>query len=476
MKIAAKIGNYISSIKFDIRSAFVDNDDGNAINRRRIFVGGIFGSLASILMNGVFFTALLLILLDGESESIKNAWFGTILSIQTACGTVQILSPLITERLKYRKKFVMTLRLIQYAFNVLLAFIPLLPAAPDVKIGIFIGFVLVINLATSLHGPAIGIWHWGDLLGEKRTDYFTLYNMAMPIVTTVFTIVCSAFVDRFKANGAELTAILILRAIAVIMIFEESVQYFKADEPENKISGERFRPLKILLTPFQYPKFMTAVLIISLWSFTTQIQGSYFTLYLLEEMGLSYTFINFFSIFNIPILILILPFWNRVIKKLGWLPALSLTMLLYALPQLMNLFITPATVWIYPVACIYTMFVSPGLSIAVTNLPYISMPAEGKTSCLAFYATASSLAGLLGVVFGKYYVQATEGRYLRIGSFAISNRLSHFLLSGVMIVLIALTVFAVNRKFSAAPGQPNSTPQKPAGEDQAQPSPAEITK
>lgn len=441
-RIGSGLYGYVSSMHESISTAFINDADGGAASRRRILYGNIFANMIAIMTTGAFFTGLILILLQDEPESVRNSYVGTITLIQTACGLLQIFAPIVIERMRVRKYFVISARLIYYFINVvLLALVPLLPTDGRTKANVFIALIVMMQASVSLSNPALTVWHFGNLPDNCRTDYFSIQSMALPTVNAILAVICGAFVDHFKADGRELVGILLLRAFAVIIVLAESRCFWKVREPDYPHSQNGMTLRSIFATPFRSRAFLSMVLVSVIWSFACNIAGPYFNIYLLEDVKVSYTFINFVSVFNIPILLITMPIWNRIIKRIGWLPMLLIGVSAFALTQLGNLFISERTPWMYPVCCIVWDFISPGSTIAFANLPYLKIPEESQSSCLAFYATAGSLASLGGVYFGKSFMAATEGIYIDFLGFHMKNYIYvYVIVFGILAVLCAYII------------------------------------
>ncbi len=438
--------NYIAGIKESRFNALYNDRDGYAKDLRRVFWGNAFGNLAAVTMNGVFFTGLVLILLKGESDSVKNSYIGTIVSIQTACGMAQIFAPVLIERLKSRKAFVFATRLVYYGINaVLLPLVPLLPLSQKPQISVFIALMIIMQISMSINSPAISAWHITYITPDRRADYFSLQQMAYTILNALTMVSCGFLLDQFKAHDAALTGILILRGLAVVFVAFECNMFFRIREVEYP-KPEKLDFISIFSAPMKSKGFIPLVLIAAAYNFTVAIQGQYFTVHLLEEAKMSYTLYTFMGIFSLPILLIMMPVWNRIVKKLGWFYTLALSIILFSLPQIFNMLITEKTIWIYPVLCIYTSFVSPGLSLGFSNLPFMRMPEESKSSCLAFYSTAASLAAFAGALFGKYFVQWTEGKYLNLFGITVGNRLYHFIISFGLLVILSAVIFTMQKR------------------------------
>lgn len=443
--------NYISGIKESRFNALYNNHDGYAADLRRVFWGNAFANLASVAMNGVFFTGLILILLKSESDSVKNSYVGTIVSIMTACGVTQILAPVLIERLKSRKVFVFTTRLIYYGINaVLLPLVPLLPIGQKQQVGVFIALMVVMQVSISINSPAISAWHITYITPDRRADYFSLQQMVYVTLNAMTGVLCGFLLDQFKAHDAALTGILLLRGFALVFIGLECNMFFRIREVEYS-KPEKLDFFSIFSVPIKNRGFMQLVLIGVVYNFTVAIQGQYFTVHMLETVKVSYTYFTFVGIFAMPIILVVLPLWNKLIKRVGWFYTLAFSLALYSVPQFFNMLLTEKTAWLYPVLSIYSNFVSPGVTLGITNLPFMRMPEESKSSCLAFYATAVSSAAFAGALFGKFFVQWTEGITLNLFGFAVGNRMYHFIISFCLMLILAAVVFFLQKREQKKP-------------------------
>ncbi|MBQ3141081.1 MAG: MFS transporter, partial [Clostridia bacterium] len=361
---------YISSFRESIHIAFVDNRDDGASDRRRILYGNIFANMTAVMTGGVFFTGLILILLRDESQTVRDSYVGTVTGLQTACGMLQILAPIIVERMKIRKYFVMLLRIVYYFINVIgFAAVPLLPLSSRTNATIFLVLVVIMQASHSLSAPALSVWHLGSLPDNRRTDYYSIQSLAIPVINAVLSIVCGLFIDHFKAGNAELTGILLVRGVVIALVIAETRCFWNIKEPVYAQSPAGMSLRSILSAPFRSRGFLLLTVIAIAWNFCNSIAGQYFNVYLLEDVKMSYTYFNLASIFNIPILVLMMPVWIRIIKRIGSLPSMVITVSVFAFTQLGNVFISERTPWMYIVACLVCSFISPGNSVLFANLP-----------------------------------------------------------------------------------------------------------
>ena len=94
---------WIRNLKTTWNHTFVHDVDGLVKSRRWLFVGNNSSIVVSFLVSQSFYTALLLVLFRGHPDSLRNEYLGRLAILQTAAAFLQILSPLIVERMKRRK-------------------------------------------------------------------------------------------------------------------------------------------------------------------------------------------------------------------------------------------------------------------------------------------------------------------------------------------------------------------------------------
>lgn len=448
-RFIAKMNNVLYNsylgMKQSVLSTYKIDDDGHAKDRRRILEGNFLAGIASNMTAGVFFTGLVLIILAGETERVRNAYLGDITILQLLCGLAQLFSPLILEKLERRRGYVIAMRILYHFSNIVfLGVIPLLPLSATVKINLLMVGVVLMYTSQSLAAPGLSIWQLGSLPDQHRANHFALQSMACTAINVLSAFLCSLFMDAFKSSGRELTAILILRGLAIFVATWETWSFFDVSEPVySKSSGSKMSFCSILTVPFRHPAFLLMVLIAGLWSFAANIPGQYYSAFMLTDAKMSYTYLNIASMCSLPIILLMTPVWNKIIHRYGWLKPMAISVALYAGAYIINVTVTERTQFAYIISAVYCNGVAPGVNLGFANLPYLKMPEEGQSSCIAFYSSVSSLAGLGGSVLARQFMQWTDGAYLNLFGWQIKNGSYINLLSAAMDLLIAVFILLV---------------------------------
>jgi len=166
------------------------------------------------------------------------------------------------------------------------------------------------------------------------------------------------------------------------------------------------------------------------------MNGQYFGAYLLGTVKLQYSFMSTVGLFNIPILIFTTPLWVKLINRISWFPAFSLTLFLYGGTWMGFAFVTAESIWIYVVATILVLLCSPGLNIVIANMAFHYLPSDNQTVHIAFYATATMIGSITGSSVSMLFMSLTNGRVFNILGHPVLNiQILMFAMSFMMLIL-----------------------------------------
>ncbi|HIS91481.1 MAG TPA: hypothetical protein IAA84_00510, partial [Candidatus Alectryocaccomicrobium excrementavium] len=180
--------------------------------------------------------------------------------------------------------------------------------------------------------------------------------------------------------------------------------------------------------------------------FTANIPGSYYTVYLLDNLGLSYTFIMLINFINVPVVLLATPLWNKLLWRKSRFAILYMSMSIFLLHYVLLSFVTNGALWLYAVAMILNFLLAAGINLSFMGIPYVNMPAESQTSHLGFYSTMANVAAFLGVTLGRQFILGTEGYTLNLLGFSMGNKQYILLLTAALMLLAVLGIWRIQKK------------------------------
>lgn len=418
-----------------------DNSDGRLRGRRGIFFGTVAEAAVTTMLTGVFYSTLLILLLEGADKLTETRYITLISTVQMFSGLSQVLSPFIFESMKKRKTLILLLRGIYYAVQiVLMPLVVVLDIDVNIKARMFMALVVIASAAEAIGTPARSAWQLYSLPNATRNDYFSCVKVVTLIINAILSFAFGLFLDYFTEHDNALLGVLIMRGIALPIAAFVIKMFSRAEEPQYNEGIEKPSFKDIITTPFRSKMFLVMVLIQVLYSAGNCFHGSFYGVYLLNGADISYTYLSICQIAAIPCILLSMPFWNKCIRRFGWMPTLSVSMALYSLCYVINVFVTKQTQYMYIISNVYCQLVSGGMAVVIANLAFLYVPDKMRAACIAFFSAASSLANVAATFIGGKFIEATNGKTLMMFGLTIENRAYIcFVNFGIMMLAVAVS-------------------------------------
>lgn len=431
------IGNLRNKIHFDFKS-----DDELAINRRNISLSSYSAGVVTNLVGGNFLIGLLLLM------KADNGFMGLVTMAGLIGNLLQILSPLLLERFQSRKRLLIIGRLTIYFFNIIIiGAVSLMPTTNSIKLMLVLLIILFINLINAITAPGFAVWHIKSIPENVRANFFSVFTVINGIIIYTVVLTFSKIVDYFKASGNEMEVLLFLRVIALLICAVDIYFLLKIKEYPNQQSEEKINLVSILVSPYKEKKYLVTVFIACLWNYSANIPGPYFSVYMLKDLGVSYSFLNIINMINIPVLILLTPFWRRRINNTSWFKTLYFSMGLFLLNYIGLSFVTKSTIILFPISVIFSFLVAPGINLVFANLPFLNIPEKNQTNYIGFFAAMNNLAALLGVLTGKEFIKNTEGITISLLGIEMQNKQYILILTAIVMLIAVILIYLVQRKY-----------------------------
>ena len=237
-----------------------------------------------------------------------------------------------------------------------------------------------------------------------------------------------------------------MRAVALLLCILDFYFLFKIKEYPNERSDTKINLVNILINPFKEKKYLITVLVACLWNFSANIPGPYYTIYMLKDLKVSYSFLNVVNMVNIPILIFLTPIWSKRIKSTSVFNTLYFLMGLFLICYIGLAFVTNKTLFLYPISMIYSFILLSGLSLVFSNVPFINIPDKDQTNYIGFYSAMNSLAALFGILIGKEFIKHTEGITIKlVGIYMKNNQYLLLLTAGIMLISTFDNIFITKK-------------------------------
>jgi hypothetical protein len=393
------------------------------------------------IVGGNFLTGLLLLL------KADDMVMGSITMIGFIGNTLQALSPVIIERFEKRKKILIIGRGIYYLFNI--AVISVLSVADinyQIRLSLIMVVMLFVSVLNAILAPALSIWHIKSIPDKNRIQYFSFFSITNGILQYVIILGASRLVDNFKENGNEMYGLQLLRIVAMLLAVLD-LYFLSGIKEYPNISNKASISLKqILINPFKQKKYLISVFTACLWSFSANIPGPYYTIYMLKHLEVKYSYLNLINMLNIPLLILFTPLWSRRIRKTSWFKTLYFSMSIFLFHYFGLALVSGETLhYLYPLSMIFGFIFAPGINIVFSNLPYINLPESEQTNYIGFYSAMSNFAAFTGAFFGKKFIEITDGKTISVFNMVLQNKQYLLIFTAIMMALASYLIKKLQR-------------------------------
>lgn len=431
-----------------IRETFLERSDPLSRSRRCILGSSLTDSLITTLTSGVYFTGLLLAMGAGET------YIGYTTAVISFSGIFQLLSPLVLEKLPRRKGLLIGARLAYHLLNILgIGILPFLPISTGTKLGLFMAMLILMHGCQYLAAPGISAWQMQSLPMDKRVHYYSVSHLGIAILTKITAFLAGVLLDQFELGAVSLfrisptiTAILVLRGAALLLALAECCFYSRIPEFPYETDEAHRNGLKLMALPLGDRRFMGTVIFPVIWSFIVGIVGQYFSIYLLENIKMSYSVISLGGFFSMPAAILAAPLWHRVLQKKSWPVLLAIGLLGNAVAYICNAFITADTLLIYFFCILCGTFFDVGLNNVHSNLIYLHMPEASRTAYFSLYSILMLAGKFLGNNAGILFIRLTDSLHFRLLGFDIGNKQAISFLSAALFIVLGVTALTLGRK------------------------------
>lgn len=435
-----KLQYRMTSLKDKIVSNF-RADDEITVSRHNIIKSNVTTGTVANLIGGNFLTGLFL-LLNADDSIIGMVGMVTFLG-----NLLQILSPLILERFDSRKKLLIFARSIIYLFNIVIIFIiPFIPGTDKVKLMIMLVVILFVNLVNALSAPGFAAWHIRSIPENVRAKYYSTFTMINGIIIHSVVLGAGVVVDKFKDAGNEIVGFAVLRAIALVLSVLDIYFLFHIKEYPIEKSKEKLSLRSVLIAPFKEKKYLITVAIATLWTFSANLPGSFYVVYMLKDVQVSYSFLNFVNVLNIPMLLLLTPVWKRIIDKFSWFKSLYIAMGLFSIHYLGLAFVNRNNVYLYAVIAIYSFVLAPGINITFGNIPYINVPQKNQTNYIGFYSAMNNLAALIAIVLSREFITRSENLTISFLGMGMGNKQILMIMTSLIMMICVGLIYILSKK------------------------------
>lgn len=370
--------------------------DSNGRGRCVMLASSIICQINAWLTTGIFYTSFLMI------YGIDLVNIGIVTFIPYIASCFGIFSPSLLERFRKRRVLLVGARLLFHTLNILgITLVPALVHDPSARIAWLIAIVFLANLVNALTGSGFSVWHLNFIPNEIRADFFIKQSTISNFIGIGISLLSGIIADSLAASAYGDAIIIAFRYFAYTLAVIECIVLALPKEFPYAQSKSTPRLRDIFVMPFSSRPFILTMAVVLLHTFFMNIPSSALNYYLLNDVGVQYTFTYAVNMVYPFTLILLQPLTRRLIGRYGWFKVIGISLALHAPTHFAYSFVTAANyLWLYTAVRLTQHVLGVALNTAWSNIAFVNLPPNDQTNYISFHQLTANIATFLGMMLG----------------------------------------------------------------------------
>lgn len=372
----------------------------------------------------------------------NNRIIGILASLPGLLANLSMLGTIKLVKRWTRKRITMTSVMIQTAFWPLLIGSGALYFVLDVKNSVPAWSVVVVYtlmvVGGSLCGPAWASW-MKDLMPKNVGAYMGRRSRGAGTVAFLSMMAAGVILDKFKVTDHLFLGFTVLFTVAVIGRLICASYIKRQYEPPFQYDEKTHFSFAQFLKRMAGNNFGRFTIYIALFSMTAQISSPFITVYMLKNLGFTYTEYTLVILSSTLFSLLSLPYWGRLSDRYGNLVAIRITgIILPVIPVLWMLSpvfsgMSHRSVVVYLIVLqAVAGLIWSGFEMGAGNFIYHAVTPARIGICATYYSILNGVGALIGGLLGGFISS------LDFTLFGLSSILCIFLLSGLGRLMVYL--------------------------------------
>lgn len=356
--------------------------------------------LDAILINGAYVLTTGTVLSGYIIYLGAGDFFTALLNNSTNFSTIlSIFSFFIFEKLKKRKKTLITMNIIS---RFLMFFIVLLPLGGINKTVMYSLLAIMVILSDVIWGIyRVGwlIWTMSIIPRDMKTKYVYYRMFVIRIFMSLIYMLSGYILDFF---GKGYNGFLVVFSISLTFSILDAITLKVIDEDEYIVPEIGKNAYKMLLEPFLNKEYRNFLLFIFVFYLFQNMATSFTPIFLIRYLKFDYKFISTIGVISMLIMILSNRFWEIVEERKGFKFVISATGLLLACELLLMSFLNRNTFFVLFISTIISGLGMGGFAVSIITFRYSVMPELGKTIYEGSFYFASGMSMFIAPFLGKF--------------------------------------------------------------------------
>lgn len=408
--------------------------------RLMLLDAGLISAMARLTGTGMVIVGFALALGASEFE------IGLLAAGPMLGGMSQLLTDRILQRGESRKS--VCLRMLTWGR--LLKLLPvLLPMVPVlfVRDHRVVWLILIVSASSafgSIGGVARLAW-LSDLVPEHmRGRFFANRNLIVDAAGVSVLLVGGWLMDQWRGHHGEraLGGFQVVMVAGVLFGGMSLLLLRIVPEPPMVRGQKEAGLLRTFMLPFQSPEYRKFMAFQVLWSFAAGFAGPFFSMYMIKDLGISYTLIGLYTNMGMAASLYCVRFWGQLADRFGNKPVLSVAAFMKAIFPFLWIFASP-TSYVYLGLVHLVRAFNSAQKLSQLNMALKLSPEANRAAYLAGYQALSKACSAVSPMIGGALATMMAGAALELPFLTLRGLHFMFILSGILRLSSLLVVRAI---------------------------------
>jgi MFS family permease len=358
---------------------------------------------------------------------------GLMASLPAFACLAQITAPYWTQRLGSRRAVATRTLAISRTQWLLIALLPLLPLAFGLKAPLLVAILTVAGALAAIGNTAWFSW-MGDIVPRSmRQRYFANRNLALGIISLALGPLIGYYLDLplwRTADGRPGTMGFMLLLVAGTLVGWSSIGILRRIVEPAQQSDDRVPLRQQMRLPWREPNVRGFIIYRAIWALVVGICGNFFTVYLIQQLGLSYSLIYALTTYNALIQLVSYRFLAVISDRVSAKTMLMVSTVGKGIFAIVYAFTTATNLPLLFVVHSFGLF-EAGLNLSTNTMLLNVTPRQNSTAHIATYSAVVNVCSAISPLIGGILIAGTQGLHLDLAGFSFVNYQVLFLISGV---------------------------------------------
>ncbi len=285
-------------------------------------------------------------------------------------------------------------------------------------------------------GPAWSSW-MRDIIPKKIGRYFAKRNKIAGSISLVFMLLSGFILDYFKQTNIFI-AFIILFGFSFLFRSISGLLFVKQYEPKFNVSKKKYFTFSQFFKKMPFNNFGKFTMFISLLTLAVSIASPFFSVYMLKELGFSYSVFMIVNFADFLVILLSIKFWGKFADSYGNIKVLRIAGFFTTLIPLLWVFTlffrSNFYFLVFYLISINALsgFVWSGFNLASGNFVFNAVTRDRHALCVSYFNVLNGFGVFVGALLGGLLAS------LNIGFWIFSGLVVVFIISFIARISIYL--------------------------------------